>query len=240
MDEFEAIKTQMEARRSSLAEKLEALENQVADSVQGVTSAVSNAKEVVQDTVDSVKDSVESVKDSMQETMGSVKEAFDFERQFDNHPWLLMGGALVLGFAAGQALPDMPATGRSSRSNGRTPSPYGNGSHRAEGLAGTTSTPATAGVMSAASMSAAQQPQQKPSWFHSIAQSLAPEIDKLKALAIGTALGLARDYVKKSVPPDLGNKLSGMFDDMTQKLGGQPVRDDLAGAAASYRYSDSR
>ena len=151
MDEFEAIKTQMEARRSSLAEKLEALENQVADSVQGVTSAVSNAKEVVQDTVDSVKDSVESVKDSMQETMGSVKEAFDFERQFDNHPWLLMGGALVLGFAAGQALPDMPATGRSSRSNGRTPSPYGNGSHRAEGLAGTTSTPATAGVMSAAS-----------------------------------------------------------------------------------------
>jgi len=240
MDEFEAIKQQMEARRSSLAEKLEALESQVADSVQGVTSAVSNVKEVVQDTVESVKDSVESVKGSVQDTVGSVKESLDFERQFDNHPWLLMGGAFVLGFAAAQALPEMPALGRSSRSNGRGRSGYGNGSHRAEGLAGTTSTPATAGVMSAASMPAAPQAQHKPSWFQSIAQSLAPEIDKLKGLAIGAALGLARDYVKKSVPPDLGNQLAGMFDDMTQKLGGQPVRDNLASAAASYRYSDSR
>jgi len=135
MDDFEAIKQQMEARRSSLTDKLEALESQVAEGVQEVTNVVSKAKEVVQDTVETVKDSVESVKDSVQDTVGAVKETFDINRQMDQHPWIMLGGAFSLGFLAGRVLPDLSMTSASGESElGRQrgqANGHGNGYHHA-------------------------------------------------------------------------------------------------------------
>jgi len=197
----------MEARRSSLAEKLEALESQVADTVQGVTSAVSNVKDVVQDTVDSVKDSV-------QDAVGAVQDSFDRTLQMENHPWIVLGGAFALGFMAGKVLPDVPSATHepTAQPNGR---PMG---HDGASNGGVSSWPASA------TASAAAQPQ-RSSWLQDLGRSLAPEIDKFKGLALGAALGLVRDYVKKAVPPDLGNQLAGMIDSATSKLGGQPVRD---------------
>jgi len=136
MDDFEAIKQQMEARRSSLADKLEALESQVAEGVQEVTNVVSNVKEVVEDTVETVKGSVESVKDSVQETVGAVKETFDLNRQMDQHPWIVLGGAFSLGFLAGRVIPDLSTTAFASagsevgRQSGQA-NGHGNGYHHA-------------------------------------------------------------------------------------------------------------
>ena len=243
MDEFEAIKQQMESRRSSLAEKLEALECQVAEGVQGVTSAVSNVKEVVQDTVqtvkgsvESVKDSVQWVKDSVQDTVGavkdSVKDTFDFQRQMDNHPWIMLGGAVALGFVAGRVMPDVPWPASDGRAPGLS-EPDGADGRRRYMAAG----------VPIAQPSVESRPvstRSEPTWIQNLTRTLGPEIDKLKSLALGAALGLVRDYVKKSVPPDLGNQLAGMIDNATSKLGGQPVRDNLADIGRSYRFSETR
>jgi ElaB/YqjD/DUF883 family membrane-anchored ribosome-binding protein len=224
MDDFEAIKQQMEARRSSLAEKLEALECQVAESVQGVTSAVSNVKEVVEGTVESVKDKVESVKDSVEETVGAVKEQFDFQHQMDAHPWMMVGGAFAVGFLTGRLWPDIPmempfASGlrspgpASRRSNGvHGNGASGNGGYRPQVVA----SPPEA------------EPEPKHSWFDSLLQQLSPDIDKLKGLALGAAVGFVRDYVKRTAPRDLGSHLASFFDSVTTKLGGQPLQDDLS------------
>jgi len=222
MDDFEAIKKQMEVRRSSLADKLEALECQVAETVQGVTSAVSNVKDVVQDTVDSVKDSV-------QDTVDAVQDSFDLSKQMDNHPWIMLGGAFAVGYIAGQVLPDLPSsTSEPAAQPGRL-----------MGHDGATNGGVSSWPTSSTTGTAPAQPQ-RSSWMHDLGQSLAPEIDKLKGLALGTALGLVRDYVKKAVPPDLGNQLAGMIDSVTSKLGGQPVRDNLAGSTRGYQYSNAK
>jgi ElaB/YqjD/DUF883 family membrane-anchored ribosome-binding protein len=218
MDEFEAIKRQMEARRSSLAEKLEELECRVADTVQGVTSAVSNVKEVVQDTV-------ETVKDSVQDTVGAVQESVDLSVQMQNHPWIVLGGAFALGYFIGKALPDLPTS--SSEAVQPATRPMGH-----DGANGGTRVAWPANP-------AADQPR-RTSWLHELGQSLAPEIDKFKGLALGAALGLVRDYVRQAVPPDLGTKLAGMIDSATSKLGGEPVRDNLANPARGYQYADPR
>ena len=76
--EPEVIKQQMEETRSSLADKLETLEQHVLGTVHDTTSAVSNTAEMVTDavegTVESVKETVENVKESFMETVESVKE----------------------------------------------------------------------------------------------------------------------------------------------------------------------
>jgi len=226
----------MEARRSSLADKLEALESQVAEGVQEVTSVVSNVKEVVHDTVETVRDSVESVKDSVQDTVGAVKETFDVNRQMDHHPWIMLGGAFTLGYVAGRMLPDLPTTAAASAEpqsggpKGQTTGD-GNGYHHQPAVREPAMSPAYAHP---------SEPPREASWLHGLAQSLTPEIDKLKGLALGAALGFVRDYLRKSVPSDLGSHLAGMIDNMTTKLGGQPVTDDLAAGSKGYQFSDSR
>lgn len=216
MDEFETIKQQMEARRHSLAEKLEALENQVSESVQGVTDAVSNVTGVVQDTVESVKGSVENVKDSLQDTVGAVKDTFDLPLQVEKHPWLMLGGAVVAGFVAGRLLPAMttsppsPPKERTFRDTPRweaesSSEHYATAAHATEAQAPTNG-------------------HHKASWFQGLAGLVTPELEKLKNLAMATALGLVRDYVKQGVPSELGTQLAGMIDSITTKLGAQPDR----------------
>jgi len=81
---------QSEDTRSQLSEKLEVLENEVADTVQNTTEAVA-------ETVENVKETVENVASSVQEAVYSVGAAFDLEAQAKQHPWLVFGGALALG-----------------------------------------------------------------------------------------------------------------------------------------------
>jgi ElaB/YqjD/DUF883 family membrane-anchored ribosome-binding protein len=239
MDEFEVIKQQMEARRSSLAEKLEALENQVAESVQEVTSAVSTVTEVVQDTVETVKGSVQetvqTVKGSVQDTVGAVKETFDLSRQMEAHPWVCMAGAFGFGFVAGHMLGggqegyasrrstfwDDPGTVSPSSASQGTYASSSQGNYRSQAATDTNG-------------------RHRSSWMAGISSLLGPEVDKLKGVAIGAALGLFRDAISQSAPPDLGRQLCEVIDSITTKLGGQPIRDNLAGGSSNYQFSQSR
>jgi hypothetical protein len=64
-----------------------------------------------------------------------------------------------------------------------------------------------------------------PGLFASLGQMFGPEFDRLKGMALGMAMGVARDLIVKSVPPNLTAQVHDLVDDVTRKLGGEPVRE---------------
>jgi ABC-type transporter Mla subunit MlaD len=100
-DTPEVIRQQMEETKSQLSEKLESLEHQVSETVQSTGTAV-NA------TVASVQETVETVTGAVQDAVQSFSNALDVRRQFDRHPWLILGGSVVLGYLAAELLTDSP------------------------------------------------------------------------------------------------------------------------------------
>jgi len=85
-NELEVIRHQMEETRSSLADKLEALETEFRDTVEGATSAVANTVETVQ------------------ETVSTVKETLDIRKHVERHPWAMFGAAIALGYVGSYLL----------------------------------------------------------------------------------------------------------------------------------------
>ena len=61
-------------------------------------------------------------------------------------------------------------------------------------------------------------------WLADLSGSFQEEINQLKELAIGTLFGIVKDVVTKAVPPQLEDQLTQVIDNVTQKLGGQPIR----------------
>jgi uncharacterized protein YjbJ (UPF0337 family) len=49
-------------------------------------------------TVEAVHDKIESVADATQHAVQKVSDTFNMRRQFDQHPWLFIGGAVVVGY----------------------------------------------------------------------------------------------------------------------------------------------
>jgi len=56
-----------------------------------------------------------------------------------------------------------------------------------------------------------------------LGETFKTEITKLKGLALGTMLGVVRDMVTSSAPPQLGPELAEVIDSLTVKLGGKPI-----------------
>lgn len=181
-DELEVIRGQMEETRASLATKIDALETQLGDKVEGATEAVANTVETVQEAVTTVKDSL------------------DLSKHVERHPWLMMGGAVAVGYLAGtflapakptvaegyaEALPPPPKAAHSSNGNGRM--------HRAE-----------------------EPAQEAEGPLHNALQML-------KGLAVGNLMGLLRDMVTKVLPDSLAADATRVVDDLTEKMGGKLV-----------------
>jgi ElaB/YqjD/DUF883 family membrane-anchored ribosome-binding protein len=230
-NEAEMIEQQMKETREDLTKKLEKLEQQVVETVQSTTNAVTDTVESVKEAVEGT---VESVQNVVEETTDAVKKTFDLRLQVDNHPWLMLGGSVAVGFVAGRLLEGLlPAP--AARWNALPP-------------------PSSGGVRTEAAPSYRYAEEARPrkeaaepsggNWFGALTEQFAPQIDKLKGLAIGTVLGLVRDMVKQSLPAELGGKLSEMIDDVTEKVGGEPfkgpVSPELSGQEASQRSGDDR
>jgi ElaB/YqjD/DUF883 family membrane-anchored ribosome-binding protein len=237
--EAEVIHEQMEETRESLARKLETLESQVAGAVENVTGtveAVSNTveqvKEAVTGTVETVKDSVTGTVETVKET---VKETFDIAGHVRRHPWLGFGGAVALGFASGLLTRRL------------LPAPYGSRRQRARGVP-TLSTlaeqpvrfngrraaePKAAEAAPTYEATAAPREPAGPSWLDSLTSTFGPEIQKLKGLAVGTALGIVREMIARSAPGELGTRLTELVDDVTTKLGGQVIQGPILERASS-------
>jgi len=114
-DDLEVIRDKMDQTRSSLSDKLEALEGQVRETVEGATQAVNSTVETVQDTVESVKD------------------AFDLAGKVERNPWLAFGSAVAVGYVGGWLLgPSSPPREREA-----APLPRTNGYHETPPAANT-------------------------------------------------------------------------------------------------------
>jgi ElaB/YqjD/DUF883 family membrane-anchored ribosome-binding protein len=194
--ETEVIKQQMLETRSSLTEKLEALEEQVASTVRSTQEAVTGTAEAVKE---AVENTVSKVSDTVQGTVDSVKETFDFRRQMEAHPWLMVGGALAAGYVAGALLSSGAAAAMSSSlsSNFTAPSTgdgrRGGGEQWASGL------------------------------WDRMFDAVQPVVSRLEGLAIGTAAGVVGDMLLNSAPEKLRAELKPIFDQFTTSLGGKPM-----------------
>jgi len=240
--EPEVIRQQMEAQRASLAEKLETLENKIVQTVEGAREAVA---ETVQTVKESVQSSVETVKDTVQSSVDTVKETFDLPLQVQRHPWAMFGGSVALGFAAGLLINRAAGTSRSTsrpwgalssftRGSSASYTPPSEGSHfRDEPRPATsfTGAPMPGGGRSESPAGGGQ------SWMDELSQTFGPEVQKLKGLAIGAAMGLVRDMVSQSVPDQLRPRVAEVMDGITAKLGGEPVQGQLLDELLPQRAS---
>lgn len=208
--EEQQLRQDMEDTRSSMTEKLGKLEEKVASTVEGAANAVT-------DTVESVKGAVagtvESVRESVHDTVNAVKNSLDLPLQVDRHPWPMMGGSVVVGFIIGRFLGGSSARAETPPATTRKPTKsHGNGW-------GGPKTPRPA---------ASAEPE--TGLLAKLTQQFAPEIEKLKGLAIGSMFGLVRDMVNTATPPQVGSQIAQVIDDLTSKLGGKPI----SGSVSSF------
>jgi len=91
-DQAELIRQQMQEKRAELSEKLQELAEKMP------------VAETVTETVESVTDTVSSTAENVQETVHSFEEILDLPKQVQEHPWLAVGGAVVVGYLAHDVL----------------------------------------------------------------------------------------------------------------------------------------
>lgn len=102
--------------RSTMTEKLALLGERVLETVEGAQASMEKMVENVRDTVDttvaavketiegtqaSVEGMVKNVKGTVGETVETVQRTFDPSHQMDRHPWLMFGGATLVGYLLG-------------------------------------------------------------------------------------------------------------------------------------------
>ena len=114
--DIEDTQRDMDDTRSAMTEKLELLGERVRETVEGAQASVEGIVENVIDTVDttvaavkqtvegaqtSMEGIVENVKGTVGDTVEAVQRTFDLHHQMEQHPWLLCGGAILVGYLLG-------------------------------------------------------------------------------------------------------------------------------------------
>jgi len=203
-DEPEVIRQRMEETRTSLSEKLDALESKITGTAVGATEAVTETVETVKE---SVQESVAAVTGAVQDTVQSIRDTFDISRQFDRHPWLMLGGSVLLGYIGGRLL-----------------GPRGSGASledirlRSGGapMAGDASGAASASAPSYATSAASPAREQEPS-------VVSEALGALKGVAVGAMMGLLRDMAAEALPENLKDTVTQTINNLTDKLGGKTL-----------------
>ncbi len=201
--ETELIKQQMSQTRSALTDKLETLEAKVFGTVATTSDTVS---QTVHEVGATVRETTQDVRVTLQEAMSSLRDALDVSRQMHQHPWVLLGGSVVAGYVGGIMLDNLE--------HGHLPS--------------LPATPAMEQLLPNSSEVRQRVETQPPvrrtgsTFFKALAESFAPELDKLKRAALSMALGAVRDKVGEAVPPQMRENFTEMMDRVTVKLGGEP------------------
>jgi len=225
--ETEVIREQMDETRADLTQKLETLENKVLGTIEDTTNTVEKTVESVKDAIEGT---VETVKESVAETMETVRETFDLPEHVRNHPWLMFGGSVAAGFVAGHLFSRfMPAEGRRFFRRGHTPSLSTMASQPPEPPSYSPNGGRYEQPVSRPEPAYTPQAREeaRPGIFGSLTNMFGAELNKLKGLAIGTALGLVRDTIKQAGTPEIGDKLAEMIDGITTKLGGEVLKGPL-------------
>lgn len=205
----EVIQQQMEETRSRLAEKLDQLTQQAAGTVETVS-------ETVTDTVETVSDTVQTVTETVQETVESVREMFDLPGHVQKHPWAMFGGAVALGYFFGWLTAPRPRFQQAAAPAAppAPPSPAPTGVNRLQDY----------WKEEQSSGQESRTPEGQPKgWWDSLTRTFGPTLEKVKGLAVGATLGLARDVVAGSMGNNLSTQVQEVFDDLTNRMGGTRV-----------------
>jgi ElaB/YqjD/DUF883 family membrane-anchored ribosome-binding protein len=207
MENENVIRTEMEETREKLSEKLDTLEQKLAESVEEAKQVVSSVNETVHDSVanvkESVNDTVATVKESVHETVDSVKDFMDIEKQWEQHPWLLAGGAVACGYVL--AIATAPAARYTRRSEANVAAPY--------------QSPVPANVRPQRPETATTAKTANAS----LLSAFAPELNMLKSLALGATFSTIRELIATQVPPAVAPTIRAMVDGLTKKLGAEPI-----------------
>ncbi|HEY7310564.1 MAG TPA: hypothetical protein VH643_14465 [Gemmataceae bacterium] len=213
--ETELIKQQMGQTRAALTEKMETLENKVLGTVSDTTDTVSNTvqqvgstvRDTVQQVGSTVRETSQDLRSVMHDTVGSMRDALDLSRHVQAHPWVMLGGSVFVGYVGGRLLDGLE--------QGRLPS--------LPSLSGAPERLLPQGSEVRERIESVPAPRRSGSSFlQALLDTFAPELDKLKRVAIGAALGLMRDKLGESVPPPMKENFTELMDRVTQKLGGEP------------------
>ncbi len=192
----EVIEQEMAETRSSLVEKIAALETQVSATVQSATAAVQDTVQSVQsavhDTTASVRQGLFGVQDGAKEAVhglvDGVKEVFDVSKHTRENPWPMLGGAAAGGFLLGLLLPkraSLPA----QMAEGSEYRPASGGGYPAPSY--------MASVQPAAAVPATPKP---PGWFDELLQRAGKEVVKLGEQALSQAVAQAKTAIDQNVP----------------------------------------
>lgn len=87
-DQAELIRQQMQEKRAELSDKLQSL------------GEILPSTETVTETVESVSETAAAVADNVQDTVKTVQAALDLPKHVQEHPWLAVGGAVIVGYLA--------------------------------------------------------------------------------------------------------------------------------------------
>jgi hypothetical protein len=214
----EEIRHHIDETRCDLTAKLEALEQKVKGTVADARSAV----------IDTVKQSVDRTVHAVQGTVDSVKHALDLRAQVQGHPWGMLAGSMVAGFALEHLVSHRHPVSRTvTQSPVAALPPQREADRRLRDFhsARTVCPPAPPPV--------AEPRVPERGLFSELTDTFAPEIQKLKSLAIGTLMALTRDSIVRSVAPPLGAELERVLDRVTTKLGGVPLSNVAVGRACA-------
>jgi len=221
-NEPELIRDQMQETRTALTEKLDTLQQKVADTVESITDPVTETVETVKD---AVSDTVESVKETVSETVESVKQTFDLHRQVARHPWACVLGSVAAGFVLGRLL---PLGGQRSR--------YAEPVVRERKYAGMAASEYNG---NRPLMEPEKQEPAEPGPLSGLAQAFHGEMDKLKSLGVSLGVGLFRDLLTQSLHGELGERLKEWMNGMTEKMGGKPFTEPVVATEESPSESTS-
>ncbi len=170
------IQERMEETKSQLSDKLESLDQHlhVSDTMQSTSSAVAATAEAVQVTAETVTGAMQSVSD-----------AFDVRRQMEEHPWMVLGGAVAVGYFAHELLTGTEwTTSQPSEAVSKLGLNRGTNGHSRDHQDRPVNVTA----------SAATTPAYKE------AQMMSSPFMQLKTLAFNTILDMARDAAARAVP----------------------------------------
>jgi len=202
-DELEVIREEMEEKRASLADKVEALESQVLGTVHSATETVSSAVEGAKEVVASVTEGAKHVVETVSETVDAVKEKLSVRRCVEQYPWASVGVSVAAGFGLAQLLPAHRSTS----------------GDRSEALP-----PASSGGYSPSSTASSYQPPRQEESHSALTGMLGKAAGTVGSLAVGTLMSAIKGLVTQSLPQQWQSELTRLVDDITTQVGGKVMQ----------------
>src|SRR5262249_43753141 len=102
VDELERLRADIAGTRSALSNKLESVEQELRENVRRTTDSVVDTLHTVKDTFTGT---IDDVRDRFTGTVNTIKTELDVRRHVREHPWIMLTGSAVAGFAAARLLP---------------------------------------------------------------------------------------------------------------------------------------